>query len=231
MYCANCGVKLADTEKTCPLCGYLAFHPDINREEGERLYPSGELHSQKVNPWGILIVLTTAFLLPLLITLLCDLQINGKVTWSGYVAGGLAVTYVSLILPMWFRKPNPVIFIPCTFVTIGLFLLYINCSVEGHWFLSFAFPVVGALCLVSTAVAALLRYVRRGKLYIFGGAAMVLGLFMPVMELLLTLTFDAVSFTGWSFYPMIALCLLGGMLIFLAICRPARQTMERKFFL
>jgi hypothetical protein len=35
----------------------------------------------------------------------------------------------------------------------------------------------------------------------------------------------------WSLYPLTALVLLGGMLIFLAICRPARETMERKFFL
>ena len=32
MYCANCGVKLADSEKVCPLCKTVAYHPDIKRE-------------------------------------------------------------------------------------------------------------------------------------------------------------------------------------------------------
>ena len=31
--------------------------------------------------------------------------------------------------------------------------------------------------------------------------------------------------------PLIVFVLLGGTLIFLAVCRPARQTMERKFFI
>ena len=46
MYCANCGVKLADTEKKCPLCGVMAFHPDIVRPEGESFYPNDTFHAQ-----------------------------------------------------------------------------------------------------------------------------------------------------------------------------------------
>ena len=33
MYCVRCGVKLADTEEKCPLCGTTVYHPDIRREE------------------------------------------------------------------------------------------------------------------------------------------------------------------------------------------------------
>ena len=231
MYCVNCGVKLADTEKACPLCGITAFHPEIERPEAERLYPHDPMASQQVSPRVDLIVVTTLFLLPLFTTLLADLQINRVVTWSGYVIGALLATYVCLVLPFWFRKPNPVIFIPCGFTAIGLYLLYISLATGGGWFLSFAFPVVGAVGLITTTVGALLRYVRRGRLYIFGGAVLALGAFMPVMELLLSITFERLHFMGWSFYPLIALALLGGMLIFLAIYRPARETMERKFFL
>ena len=230
MYCVNCGVKLADTEKVCPLCGVAAFHPDILRPEGERLYPPVP-PKQQLSPWGTLIVVTTLFLLPLLITLVCDLEITGSITWSGYVIGALIVVYVPFVLPLWFRKRNPVIFVPCGFAALGLYLLYINFATGGRWFLSFAFPVVGAVGLIVTGVVTLLRYVRRGQLYIFGGALMLLGGFMPVMELLMSLTFDFSQYIGWAWFPFVALVLLGGMLIFLGICRPARQTMERKFFL
>ena len=37
MYCIQCGVKLADTEKQCPLCGTVVFHPDLPRPEAEPL--------------------------------------------------------------------------------------------------------------------------------------------------------------------------------------------------
>lgn len=231
MYCIKCGVKLADTEKQCPLCGTAVFHPELDRPQAEPLFPDHRLPTPQVSPKTAQIIWTTLFLLPLFITLLCDLQINSAVTWSGFVMGALAVSYVVLVLPFWFRKPNPVIFIPCGFAAVGLYVLYINCSTGGGWYLSFALPVIGFVGAVVTTVAALLRYVRRGKLYIFGGAAVALGAFMPLMEYLIVITFDRPRFTAWSLYPMIALVLLGGMLIFLALCRPARETMERKFFI
>ena len=231
MYCIKCGVKLADTEKTCPLCGTAVFHPEIRQNEAEPLYPFQSFPKTRVNPKGGQIVLTTMFLLPLLISLLCDLQINSAVTWSGFVMGALLVGYVILVLPFWFRRPNPVIFVPCGFLAVGLYLLYIDLATGGDWFLSFAFPVTGGIGLIVTAVVVLLRYLRRGRLYILGGAMIALGAFMPLMEFLIDITFNRPRFAGWSLYPLIALVLLGGMLIFLAIFRPARETMERKFFI
>jgi hypothetical protein len=50
-------------------------------------------------------------------------------------------------------------------------------------------------------------------------------------EFLSVITFGLDRFFGWSFYPLVVAGLLGGLLIFLAICRPARETMERKIFL
>lgn len=231
MYCANCGVQLADTEKKCPLCGTRA-HPDVVREEGQPLYPKNSYTVPKVSSRGLQIVLTAAFLLPMLICLQCDLLINSTVTWSGYVTGALFCLYVMLVLPVWFRKPNPVIFVPCSFAAVGCYLLYINFATGGGWFLSFAFPVVGFTGLVITAVVTLTKYVHRGYLYIIGGAFAAMGAFMPLMGFLLNVTFfGAAKFALWSLYPTTALLIVGGTLIFLAICRPARETMERKFFI
>ena len=139
--------------------------------------------------------------------------------------------YVAVVLPCWFRRPNPVIFVPCGFVAAGLYVLYIDLMTGGGWFLGFAFPVVGFLGLLVTAVVTLCRYIRRGRLYIYGGAMIALGAFMPLMELLMVAAFRLPRFAGWSLYPLVALALLGGALIFLAICRPARESMERKMFL
>lgn len=230
MYCVQCGVKLADTETRCPLCDTRVFHPDIVREKAEPLYPEKAYPTASQNSLWAPILLSAAFLLPIGIVLLCDWQIHRAITWSGYVVGALLLGYVLVVLPLWFKKPNPVIFVPCGFAAVGLYLLYINGATDGDWFLSFAFPVVGCVGLIVTAVVTLLRYVRRGKLYIIGGAVIAMGACMLLMEFLMNLTFGFTHFVGWSLYPLVALVLLGGFLIFLAICRPARETMERKFF-
>ena len=229
MYCIQCGVRLEEHLRICPLCRTVV--PVEVPQTASPLYPTGHRQPGRMNPHTAQYVLLAAVLLALLICLLCDLQPDGSVGWSGYVMGALALGYVWLLLPMWFRKPNPVIFLPCGFAAAAGYLLYIDLVTQGGWFLSFALPVVAGLCLIVTAVAALLRYVRRGKLYIFGGALLALGGMMLLMEYLVTVTFSGVSFTGWSIYPLVTLVLLGGLLIFLAICSPARQTMERKFFI
>ncbi|MBQ8834458.1 MAG: zinc ribbon domain-containing protein [Oscillospiraceae bacterium] len=231
MYCINCGVKLADTEKKCPLCGVTACHPYIKQEEEVPLFPGQRYPTPQLPPRTAQIIITTLFLLPIFITLLCDLQINGAVVWSGYVVGALGMAYAIFVLPYWFRRPHSVAFTALSFMAIGLYVFYINQASGGDWFLTFALPVVGYVGTVVTAVAALLHRLRRGRLYIFGGAFLALGAFMPLMEYLIVATFCRPRFVGWSLYPMTALLLLGAMLIFLALNQPARERMERKFFL
>lgn len=231
MYCMQCGVKLADTEKKCPLCGLTVYHPELTQQETSPLFP--ENRYPEVHPRSLLgqVILTALYLIPINIVLLCDTQIHHSITWSGYVVGALVLSYVLLVLPSWFSRPNPVIFVPCGFAAIGVYLLYICLATGGSWFLSFAFPVTGITCLLVTAVVTLMRYTPKGGLYIFGGAFIAFGLFALLIEYLLNITFDGIRFVGWSLYPLGSLVLLGGLLIFLAICRPARERLERKMFL
>jgi len=95
--------------------------------------------------------------------------------------------------------------------------------------MSFAFPVAGGLSIIICTVVALIHFLKRGKLYIIGGASILLGAFMLLMEFLMDMTFS-LRFIGWSIYPLSVLVLFGGLLIFLAINRTAREIMERKLF-
>ena len=167
----------------------------------------------------------------MIIVFLCDWRIYRAVTWSGYVIGALGLSYVSIVLPSWFKKPNPVVFVPIGFCAVGVYLLYISLHTNGGWFLSFAFPLVGGLGVLITAFVTLLKYLKKGKLYVFGGFFMALGGFMLLIEYMANITFNVSEFHGWSLYPLVSLVMLGLFLIFVAIYRPAREVMERKFFI
>lgn len=231
MYCINCGVKLANTEKKCPLCATEVYHPTLKQAAEKPLYPKDK-HPQPLKHSLLLqSIFTAVFILPLLLVLIADLRQNEAVTWSGFVIGALLVGYVCVVLPVWFQRPNPVIFVPCGFTSVLLYLCYVNIATNGNWFLSFAFPVGGSIGLIVTAMTTLLRYVRRGKLYIYGGAFIAFGGILLLAEFLMNMTFHISEFYGWSLYPLTTLALLGGLLIFLAICRSAREVMQRKFFI
>ena len=159
MYCIRCGVKLADTEKICPLCETLVYHPEIEMVDGEPLYPRNKMPKTRKRTHIPEFIITFMVMLSAFIVLLCDLQIFNAVTWSGYVVGGLLLGYVTAVLPFWFKRPNPVIFVPIDFVVLGGYLLYINLYTGGKWFLSFVFPLVCGVGLLITALIVLLKYV------------------------------------------------------------------------
>ena len=154
MYCVKCGVELADSQRVCPLCGTRVFHPDIPRTPADPPYPPDErVHPEEVNRSGVCFILTALALLPAVICVLCDWRINGGILWSGYASGGILLLYVLTVLPLWFKRPNPVIFVPLDFAAIILYLLYIDLATGGHWFLTFAFPVAGSIGVLITTVA------------------------------------------------------------------------------
>ena len=231
MYCVKCGVALADTEKKCPLCGTTVYHPELTQPDVPPLYPNRRVQEPHIHPWGVLLIITVLFLLPISICLVCDWSFNGQIQWAGFVVGALGILYVMFVLPAWFRHPNPVIFVPSSFAAICVYLLYINCAVDGHWFLSFAFPVTGYLCVLLTAFVTLHRYTRKGALYINGGACLAFGGFMLLLEYLLHINFGLPGIGTWSPYPLIVFTLLGMTLIVIAIVPAFRESLEKKFFL
>ncbi len=229
MYCINCGVKLENTEKICPLCNTRVYHPDIVIKHKEALYPTDRIPVIKRRSSAFNGAVIIMFLIPIIVSYLADFLFDKYINWFGYVLGALVLSYVAFALPMWFEKPNPVIFTPCTFVCIIGYLLYINCKTGGDWFLTFAFPVAGGFGIITTAVVTLFYYLKKGKLYICGGAFTVTGAFIMLIEFFMSLTFT-ISFIGWSLFPFVVLVLLGGLMFYLAINKSAREIMERKLF-
>ena len=113
--------------------------------------------------------------------------------------------------------------------SVALFLLYVNIATDGNWFLRFALPITVAFGMIVTAVVTLTYYLKRGRLYIFGGGMIGLGALALLIEFLSNIVFG-VRYIGWSIYSLAVLALLGGALIYLAIDASAREIMEQKLF-
>ena len=52
-----------------------------------------------------------------------------------------------------------------------------------------------------------------------------------LIEFLLNITFQVHQTFIWSFYPLAAGVLLGIMLLIIAVCKPLRRSLHRKFFI
>ncbi|MBO5313489.1 MAG: zinc ribbon domain-containing protein [Clostridia bacterium] len=232
MYCINCGIELSDGQKICPVCQTRVYHPDLKKSDALPTYPRRAFKSEEINIKGLLFVVTLIHLLPIIFAVILDLNLNGRIDWTGYVVGGVLQVYVSAVLPMWFKKPNPVIFTPCAFAVSAVFLWYISYTVDGAWFWTLAFPVCLMVAVITTATVTLLRYIKRHRLYIIGGAFILTGIFTFVLELLLHITFSF-KHDGfiWSLYPMVFLSIIGIALIVIEIVKPFKESLKKVFFL
>ncbi len=230
MYCVKCGVELADSEKACPLCKTPVYYPGFPKEEA-RQYPEFVSFEEKISPRGVYFVLAFLFGIAIIITAICDYNLNGQFTWGGYAVGGMVLAYTVFLFPLWFRRRSPLIFLSADFSVLALYLFYVNYALMGDWFFSFALPVTGALALIALSSVAIHRYVRRGLLYVAGGALIATGFFTVLLEWLLNRVFHLADRLMWAYYPMIALSLFGIMLIIIASVKPLRESLRKRFYL
>ena len=226
MYCVKCGVKLQDGVESCPLCLTPVWNPDA--AEHEHSYPDKlPLHHRESNLAGA-VAFTVISIIAILVTLTVCFKLYGKLNWGGYVICGIALFYVVAVLPGWFRQPRGEVFVPIDHAAAALYVLYICVKTGGHWFLSFAFPVLLASCLLSTAMICLLKYVRGGRLFIFGGFLLVLAAFLVLVEFFEHLSFGVRMFR-WSLYSLAGFGTVGAFLLIAGMIPGLRSSLEKRF--
>lgn len=228
MYCVKCGVELSDGERKCPLCKTPVYYPGLS-ENPERPYPEFKSSGERMSPKGMYFIVSILFLIAAIISVACDVSVNGGIKWSGIAVGGILLGYIVFVFPAWFIKRSPAIFVPADFLASGIYLFYIDFVTRGEWFFSFAMPLLSALMLITSAVTILIYYLRCGYFYIFGGAFIGLAFFSVFVEYMLHVNFKIHESLIWSVYPFIALFLIGIMLIVIAIVRPFRESLKKIF--
>ena len=230
MYCIKCGVKLEEGQSICPICETRVYHPEIKHRD-EPTYPKIPFESEEFNRIGLMIVLSVIFFVMLIVPIILELDWQRDISWSGYSALGVLIFYTTFVMPYWFKRPNPVIFVPTIFALVLLLLLFICLKNGGNWFMSFAFPTVGALGIIISAATAVLYYVKKGCLYTVGGMLIAIGLWTVLLEYDIHTTFGITHSFRWSLAPLTVLGVAGLLLIIIAIIKPLKESLHRVFFI
>ena len=227
MYCVKCGVKLQDGVECCPLCRTPVWNPEPQVEK--RSYPDTlPLQHREADLAGA-VALTVICAVASVVTLTVCLKLYGRLQWGGYVIFGLLLFYVIAVLPRWFREPKGEVFVPIDHAAAALFVLYVCLKTGGHWFMSFALPVIACSALISTAMICLLKYVRGGRLFILGGFLLALGGFTVLVEFFEHLSFGTEMFR-WSLYSLSGFGSAGLFLLIAGMIPSLRQGMRKRFF-
>lgn len=231
MYCVKCGAELARGQGICPICNTRVMHPDFPVDTDESAYPIKKFKSEEISRVSLMFVVTILTLIPMLLPTIFEITLKHSISWSGYVLFGVMLFYEMFLLPLWFKRPNPVIFVPCAFLAIAAFVLYVSFKTNGDWYFTFAFPVILSFGIIITAMTALNRYLKHGKLYVYGGGFIALGLWTVLIEWFLKLAFGVSTSVKWSLFSLSTLGIIGLLLILIAIIKPFKEALKKIFYI
>ncbi len=231
MYCVRCGVRLQEGVKACPLCNTPVWCPEAGEGASHAAtYSDRYPIISRQRRLTVMASLTVVLLAAMVACLSIALNTTGRIGWAFYVIVGVSAFYLIFLLPLWFKNPHPMVFVPISFVSVCLALLLISGYTGGRWFLSFAFPLTAILAALTIGAIALYRYVKRGTIFITGGLLMAIGGGCLLAEFFEHLTFHTSMFT-WSLYAAGVFFLFGGFLLLAGVIRPLRECLERRFFI
>jgi hypothetical protein len=231
-YCVNCGVELADSEKHCPLCQTEVINPRAPwQEPAERPYSRHVDTMMRRIDRRYFAALTALLLsIPCIITVLLDILTGGGLTWSAYVIGAVAVTYVVVLLPFFFKKYHVVIFLGADCAAILLYLLFIETVNGGSWFMELGLPltVSASVCMLALA---LLFTKRRLSIIVKTGAVLIaVGVFVVAAEVFISLDAYRAVRIVWSFYALIPCVVLGAAALVLEHRQNFKERVRRRLF-
>jgi len=226
MYCVKCGVKLEEGINECPLCHTkMDFSTCV---PSSCKYPDRYPKKQQNLTFASISTLLSLIAI-ILITTIC-FNIYQTLSWGTYVISSIALFYIIFIFPTWFSHYHFIIFISADFIAILLFLLIINLFTNGHWFLTFAFPLVMLIAIIIITTIALIQYVRKGGFFIAGGTIIFSSCCTMLIEFFQHLTFGSQMWV-WSLYCVSSGVLLGGFLILAGIIKPLGNHLKKAFFI
>ncbi|HWQ59506.1 MAG TPA: DUF6320 domain-containing protein [Clostridia bacterium] len=212
-YCVNCGVKLADSEKLCPLCETPVHNPrSVETEEDYAPYPP-RVETQKINRSFIAVLGLLILLVPIVVTFVCDLLGDFRINWSFYVIGAALMLYVFVFVPMFFKKNLIYLFIAMDVLAVCLYLALIFWLTAGiKWFLTTALPIAAATGALVDCATLVFRVRKLRALPKYAILCYMLCVYFIVLEIILELAFYGYVLLQWCWYANAPLVLLGALL-------------------
>ena len=230
MYCVKCGVKLQENIESCPLCGTPVWNPDAGTAKAEeKTYSDIQPRHYRESRLPLLVVVTVLSVIMITVLQSIFFGLFGNFGLSGLVSLGVILAYILFVLPFWFEHPLLPVISVIDHVAIAAFVLYVCKWTGGHWFTKFALPLLIMSCILVTYSIFVLKYVRKGKIFFYGGFFILLGICLSLVEFFQHLQFGSKMFL-WSPFYLIGLGAVGILLIVIGLIRPLREALERHFF-
>ena len=205
--CKECGVELEDRMRACPLCdtpvstdGSESLTLKKSKERDKPEAPQKYLLSQIL--WQIAAIL---LLSGIAATLVINLAIQGKITWSVYPISIclMILSYVSL-MSLW--RTRITYQLAGGWILSSMVLVIVNVLISADWPLMLALPILCAVNIIALVLIFVLKTLTTKGLNIFVIVILAIAILCLVIEGIISSYFENVIRLQWS--AIVSACLL-----------------------
>ena len=228
-YCVNCGVKLASSEKKCPLCNTVVYNPNIKEDTYHPNYSDKIEKIKSINLRYIVKLSVIVLLILGIISVFCDLIITKSISWSIYVI--CSILYLSCHLSFIMGKG---IKIPMLLELVGseLFLLVITYLNDGLlWYKYLAMPFIFILWLYVVLCIYLVKRKTKSLLRRIAICLMFSSITLIIIEILIDLYLRGVISLSWSIYAMLPISIISTLILILSYNRKLLDEIKQRIFI
>ena len=228
-YCVNCGVKLAKSEKRCPLCNTKVINPNKHIEENIPAYSSKIENFKKINYKFLSKLVLLVLVIISSIVVICDLLFDYEISWSIYVV--LSIFYLgTYILSPGFNNIYVFVFIELFSTQFLMFVIaYLNSFLHLYWYLLFPFILI--VWLYIGLCAFLTRRKKMNILKKFTISMFYSSIVLMSIETVIDLYARKMVCYNWSVYAALPITIIGIMLLILSYNDKIVEEIKQRMFI
>lgn len=228
-YCVNCGVKLKESEKVCPLCNTKVINPNNLKPEFIPAYSQNIEKAKKVNKKYLCFLITIILMGVTIITVLCNLIFTGNITWSIYVVASILFLNSKLSFVLFKNKFFPLFIDLLTTETLIYVIAYLNNGL--HWFYYLVCPFIFIIWIYIILCTFVLSKKKYNLLRRFSVAFSFISVILLIIESCIDMYKYEKITINWSIYAILPIIIIGTILFLISYNRKLIEEIKQRIFI
>lgn len=228
-YCVNCGVKLKQSEKICPLCNTKVINPNNLKDKFTPAYSQVVERHKEINKKYLCELITVVLICAAIITVLCDLIFTGNITWSIYVIVSILFLDSKLSFILFKNKFIPLLIDLFATETLIYVIAYLNNGL--HWFYYLVCPFIFIIWFYIVLCAFVLSKKKFNLLRRFSVAFLFISVILLTIEMCVDMFKYEKIFINWSIYAILPITIIGLILFIISYNRKLMDEIKQRIFI
>ena len=228
-YCVNCGVKLKESEKVCPLCNTKVINPNNLKTEFIPAYSQNIEKTKKINKKYLCFLITIILMGVTIITVLCNLIFTGNITWSIYVVASILFLNSKLSFVLFKNKFFPLFIDLLTTETLIYVIAYLNNGL--HWFYYLVCPFIFIIWIYIILCTFVLSKKKYNLLRRFSVAFSFISVILLIIESCIDMYKYEKITINWSIYAILPIIIIGTILFLISYNRKLIEEIKQRIFI